>query len=723
MKRCHSISTAMVLGLMQLGSPSVIALADDRPARPNVVLVLTDDLGWQDVKCYDVDEPSPMETPHLDALSKRGVMFWQAYSPAPTCAPSRCAILSGNHPARAQKTHVVGGAPPHARNQAARMMDPWYSGRMPEDEMTLARALSQNGYTTGHVGKWHIAINHHAFPQPKDVGFDFTRSDRGAHSRMKDRLSGFATTEPSDPYRLDENGFPFHQNSEDAISFLEANSSQPFFLYYATWLVHAPIHTRSEALLKKYTQKLGVDPRDVITKDTPGQLNPYYCAMVEMLDYYIGQLVKVLDTTDDPRWPGHKLSENTYLIFTSDNGGMEGGPTERYTDNNPLDRGKISAKEGGTRVPLFVLGPGIAKGVESQVMVNGLDFYPTILSLTKSQLPSGKALDGCDLAPLLLKDPTDPSLVRNADGNVRDAMVWHFPHGTALESTIREGEYKLIRNYDHIDNPNTPELELFRLYDGTGKQQQRVDIEEATNLADTMPARVTAMNKRLAATLMEMQASYPYYNPECKPELPGQERVCKVTGVKRTGRNVELSFEEKGAKVVRVDLIYTLNGGDRYEEWFREEALLGANRTATADLPEGTTHFFFNLIDENQFLLSHPRVARSSGSFTQSALSSDGETQEASPLPPSFVEKDADGNGEVSKAEYIAHFKPGFQRKDKDGDGVLSRNEHSHPSFDAADADENDELTVTEFESIFARQFKRLDKDSSGGITPQEASR
>ena len=85
---------------------------DGRPEKPNVVLILTDDLGWQDVKCYDIDEPSPYETPNIDALAKKGVLFWQAYSPSPTCAPSRCAIMSGNHSARAQKTHVVGGAPP-----------------------------------------------------------------------------------------------------------------------------------------------------------------------------------------------------------------------------------------------------------------------------------------------------------------------------------------------------------------------------------------------------------------------------------------------------------------------------------------------------------------------------------------------------------------------------------------------------------------------------------
>ncbi len=108
-------------------------------------------------------------------------------------------------------------------------MDPWYSGRMPADEMTLAKALGENGYTTGHSGKWHIAIDHHAFPQPMDVGFDWTRSDRGARTAMKDRLSGFATTAEDDPYQLDEHGFPFHQTNEDALTFLKEHKQDPFF--------------------------------------------------------------------------------------------------------------------------------------------------------------------------------------------------------------------------------------------------------------------------------------------------------------------------------------------------------------------------------------------------------------------------------------------------------------------------------------------------------------
>lgn len=718
------ISKPLSLACVLLLFPTSTSMAESggRPVRPNVVLILADDLGWQDVKCYDIDEPSPMETPYLDALAKRGVMFWQAYSPAPTCAPSRCAILSGNHPARAQKTHVVGGAPPHARNRSARMMDPWYSGRMPADEMTLARALAANGYTTGHAGKWHASISHHAFPQPGDVGFEFTRSDRGAHTKMTNRLTGFATTDPNDPYRLDANGFPFHQNNLDAITFVRENRDKPFFLYYATWLVHAPIHTRSAALLKKYTEKLGVDPRNVITKETPGQLNPFYCAMVEMLDYYVGQLVDQLDTTEDPRWPGHKLSENTYLIFTSDNGGMEGGPHERYTDNNPLDLGKISAKEGGTRVPLVVIGPGIKNGVQSDVMINGLDLYPTLLSLTKTPRPQGKRLDGCDLAPLLLTNPTDASLVKKTDGTVRDSMIWHFPHGVALESTIRAGNYKLIRNYDHVNNAETPELELFELYDGAD-QPRRVDIEEAINLAQKMPEKAAEMNDKLTTGLREMRASYPYYNPDCQSDLPGKQHVCEVKLLERKGRNVVLTYQEHGAKVVRADLIYTLNGGEKYEEWFRKPVAFHVDEEIAVQLPEGTTHYFVNLIDENQFLVSYPKVAVGGKSFIDDALLAVGQEQTRSRVPSVLMKSDANKDGEISKAEYVNHFSPGFQRKDKNDDGVLSRDEHRHHSFDAVDVDKNNELTQEEFRSIFTRQFKRLDKDGSGGITAEESKR
>jgi len=668
------------------------AAADGRPEKPNVVLILTDDLGWQDVKCYDIDEPSPMETPNIDAFAKKGVMFWQGYSPAPTCAPSRCAILSGNHPARAQKTHVVGGAPPAPINKRSRMMDPWYSGRMPEDEMTLAKALRQNGYTTGHSGKWHIAISHNAFPQPKDVGFDFTRSDRGSRSGMKDRLAGFATAATDDPYRLDKNGYPYHQTNEDALTFLRESKDTPFFLYYATWLVHAPIHTRSQARLEKYAKRLGIDPANTPKKDTPGQLNPFYCAMVEELDYYIGIMFDYLDETDDPRWPGHRLRENTYVIFTSDNGGMEGGPKERYTDNEPLARGKISAMEGGTRVPLLIAGPGIRSGVRTDVMANGLDFYPTVLSMTGSPKPPHKKLDGCDLLPLLLNDPKDPQLVKHADGTTRDTMVWHFPHGGALESTIRVGDYKLVRNYDYVNNPGTAPLELFQLYDSSRGDARRVDIEESRNLAKSMPELTAKMKARLTAALTEMKASYPYYNPANPGPLPNKEKVCTVVSHQRQGQRARFTYHENGASVTHADLIYSLNGGGQYEEWFRMAATLQDNNEVAAELPEGTTHYYLNLIDENQFLRSYPEVVgnKKSKSFAEAALSTRQKTA-AGPMPADkkgkldrnipFNRWDTNKDQHLSLEEYKRglvgrpDLEERFQRFDKNEDGKVSREE------------------------------------------------
>ncbi|MDB4384517.1 sulfatase [Opitutaceae bacterium] len=602
----------VVLGLWSLAIWIPATHAGDRPAKPNVLLLLTDDLGWQDVKCYDIDEPSPYETPNIDALAKQGVMFWQAYSPSPVCAPSRCAILSGNHPARAQKTSVVGGAPPRPINvKNFRMMDPWYSGRMPADERTIAKVLRENGYATGHSGKWHMAIDHHAFPQPEDQGFDFTRSSRGSRRNMGDRLTGFATDAPDDPYRLDEQGYPFDQTNDDALTFLKEQKDSPFFLYYATWLVHAPIHTRAESHLQKYVDRMGTDPRDTPKKDVPGQLNPFYASMVQELDYYVGQVFDYLEQTEDPRWPGHKLIENTFIIFTSDNGGMEGGPSERYTDNHPLDRGKISAMEGGTRVPLIVTGPGIPRGVQTDVMANGLDFYPTILSLTGIEIPGGKGLDGCDLAPLLRGDPTDASLVREPNGSVRDTMVWHFPHGAALESTIREGDYKLIRNYDHVNNSANEPLELYRLYETINGVSQRADIEESINLVQTHPELTNRLAGKLSESLHEMKASYPSYNPNYPGDLPHKEKTPSVVSSDRKGDQVEWKYRENGARVVRADLIYSLNGEKRYEEWFRVPAKLGPDYTATVQLPPGTTHYYINLIDENNFLVSYPTATLS----------------------------------------------------------------------------------------------------------------
>ena len=231
------LKISILIVLTYLNSSYAQNIETKRPEKPNVVLLLIDDLGWQDVKCYDIDAPSPYETPNIDKLAKDGILFWQAYSPAPTCSPTRGAILSGKHPARLQRTHVVGGYPPLPDNESSStLITPWFSGRLATKEKIIPETLKENGYYTGHIGKWHIAVEHNASPTAIEHGFDHSQSDRGVTKNTPNRLGSeqFATNDLNDPYRLDENGFPKDQNNINALNFLKkANSDKPFFLYYA----------------------------------------------------------------------------------------------------------------------------------------------------------------------------------------------------------------------------------------------------------------------------------------------------------------------------------------------------------------------------------------------------------------------------------------------------------------------------------------------------------
>ena len=174
-------------------------------------------------------------------------------------------------------------------------------------------------------------------------------------------------------------------------------------------------------------------------------------------------------------------------------------------------------------------------------------------------------------------------------------MVWHFPHGVAQQSTIRTGGWKLIktgcvgvRNMSFVNcSPIIP-------------KPKRGDIEEAKNLADKMPDKVKEMSTELFRRLDAMNASYPYQNPKYKHALPGKDQVCKPLGNGRKGSRVWAKFEEQGAKVITGQLLYTLNGGEKSEEWYRVPAKVKGNRLE-AELPKGATHYVFNLIDENNF--------------------------------------------------------------------------------------------------------------------------
>lgn len=610
----------MVLKLRNLGLAAsclflVAASHAQRPERPNVIIILADDLGWQDLKCYDTEAPfSVFQTPYIDALASEGVLFRQAYSASPVCAPSRVGIICGKYPARAGKTSVVGGVCPKPNSSGNRMMEPYYTARMALEEITIPEALGELGYFSGHMGKWHMAVGHNSYPNALDQGFDWSRANRGVTVGMSDRTRGFATTDPGDPYQLQDingqpsaEGFAFDRLTQDALDFFDeattTHADQPFFCYYASWLVHTPIHMRTERLLQKYAGLMGYSyPLTGAEFFAPGQNNPYYAAMVETFDYHVHRIVTYLKNTDDPRWPGHKLIENTYIFLTSDNGGMEFAG-ENITDNYPLDEGKIHTEEGGTRVPFIVTGPDVPAGVTSEVMVNGLDLYPTIMALAGQPIPG--RLDGCDLSTLLLGDPQDPALVKDRSGDARDTMFWHFPHGSVPSSTIRKGGWKLFQNYDHVNNSAVVPFQLHQLYDNNGAM---ADIGETNNQASTQPAMEAQLAAELQAWLAEVGARFPSYNPKLT-SLPHQSEVPAVTGAGNTNGFAWVEWQTNKAPVERVELIYTPSGGSADEEWFcLPVAFTAADGHAEVTVPAGTTHFVFNLIDANNFLVSSPDV-------------------------------------------------------------------------------------------------------------------
>ena len=594
---------------------SSIALAQSpRPEKPNFMFIYADDLGWQDLGSYDVDDNGIFDTPYIDELAKEGALFWEGYSPACVCGPSRASVLTGKHPARVGLTGVGFGSPPKPKAASFRVIPPYIYCRLPKSHDTIAELLKDAGYYTGHAGKWHVSGKAYNSAQPGTQGFDFTRQNRGIHNLSAAAFNPntfprvpFGTSDADDEYQLDENGFAHDQTTQDALDFLTlaADRTDPFYCYFATYIVHGPHIARTESLLKKYAERMGYDyPLTGAEYYPPGQNNPYYAAMVERFDYSVRQIVEYLKETEDPRWPGHTLFENTYIFISSDNGGMEWA-SEYATDNFPLHHGKTSQAEGGIRVPYIIIGPGISAGVESDVIINNYDAVPTMLTLAGQPLPTD--IDGCDLTEFLLTDPNDASLIKHQDGSVRDHMVWHAP-STTYTSSIRSDRWKLIYHYDHVDHPAVDEFKLCEIYDEHGNPK---DINESINVADHYPETVNQLKTQLFLTLDEMGATMPYRNPNCSFTLTNEELVPAVTGHGKSGEATAwVEFEVEGkAAITDASLIYALDGNSNNPEWFIAPASVVDTDRVEAAIPEGTTHYFFNLVDENNYLVSYPYIA------------------------------------------------------------------------------------------------------------------
>ena len=628
----YSICAVVALGLA--ATPVCAGESPKTPVvrlpKPNIVHIMVDDLGWQDIASHKIEGEPVYETPHLDRLTLRARRFTDAYSPAPTCAPSRVAFLRGQHPVNTGVYHVSGGRVPRPWQADSDRIAPYYRYGLPLEEPMIPEILKNAGYISGHVGKWHAGGQSAGYPFPLDQGFDFGFTEiNGRHkyyndadlwdpkdgtknqffgswSRMKpDRLTGFATDAPDDPYQLNEEERPFDKPHDLALGFIRKNKDKPFFLNYCPYYVHGPIQTRDRKRFEHYLNKMGhpypTDPGPLY-KDLKGHSNPYYASMVDTVDWMIGDLVSYLEVTDDPRNPGHKLIDNTYVIVDSDNGGVL-----PYTDNTPLRGGKQNTWEGGVRIPFLVSGPGIPSGSVCQTPINLIDLFPTFMTMAGLEHDPSLKLDGCDILPLM-QGKADTALYPS--GEERDAIFWFFPWDAHMSAAMRQGDWKLVKHYEAREGSHRLRgVQLFRLYveDGTSS-----DLRETENVAADYPDICASMLAELEAFIDDSGASLPYRNPEGKfTSAEYAEKVPQVLDIGSTEDRVWVTVENDKTKasIAEANLLYTLNprpfdttGGHR-EEWFIAPAQIQEGRVE-AVMPPGATHGVFIMTDANEFLIT-----------------------------------------------------------------------------------------------------------------------
>lgn len=439
--------------------------------KPNVILILADDLGWTDLACYGSDL---YQSPNIDQLAADGERFTANYSACTVCSPTRAALLAGKYPARLHVTDWIPGLPPGN----PKLLVPDFTKHLPLEEITLAELFKQAGYRTASIGKWHLGGEEYC---PTKHGFDVNIG--GDHSPQP-RPGYFAPYDiktlaqgPKGEYITDRLG-------AEAAKFIRESAGEPFFLYLPHFAVHTPIQAK-KGLIKQHQAK--------VTPDSKHQ-NAAYGAMVQSMDQTVGRIRKLLEKM--------KIADNTIIVFTSDNGGRI--PT---TSNAPLRFGKGSAYEGGVRVPLIVYAPGVTTaGSECDVSVITMDIYPTIAQLAGLSVPKDQQLDGVSLVPLL---------ERSGDLAERD-LFWHYPHyqhyqqgGATPYGAIRRGDLKLIEYY--ADN----RCELYNLAD---------DIGETNDLASMMPEQVEELREALHQWRDSVGAQMAQPNPNYDPAQPEDTR-------------------------------------------------------------------------------------------------------------------------------------------------------------------------------------------------------
>lgn len=488
-------------------------------AKPNVLFILADDLGWADTT---INRPNAFyEAPNIQRLAQRGMRFTQAYAANPLCSPTRASIQTGLYPARIGLTAPVAHTPQvilekgHVPRAAptAHVLVAQSVTRLDTSYLTLAKAFKAEGYHTGHFGKWHLGPEPYSpLQQGFDVDFPHWPGPGPAGSYVAPWRFPAALNIASTPGEHIEDRL-----ATEAIKFITAHQHEPFYLNYWAFSVHSPFDAKRD-LVEKYRAKAARLPPD------SGQRNPVYGAMVQSLDENVGRLLDTLDAL--------KLTEKTIIVFFSDNGGVHwaAGTEEAsaswniagipITSNAPLRGGKATTYEGGTREPCLVVWPGLTKpGAVSDAIVQSTDFFPTFADVLKLPVPGAHKFDGRSFAPALRGAPHD-----------RGPTFCHFPHNTpaagGLASTwVRVGDWKLIRFYSL--NPDlTDVLELYHLKD---------DLGETRNLAAQNPAKVAELNALITGFLQDTEAVVPPRNPAYDPNAqPAPAKKAKVKAKKQT---------------------------------------------------------------------------------------------------------------------------------------------------------------------------------------------
>ncbi|QDT42930.1 Arylsulfatase [Gimesia alba] len=429
--------------------------AAEKPTKPNVLVILVDDLGYGDLSSYGATD---LKSPQIDQLIGRGMKFTNFYANCPVCSPTRAALLTGRYQ---DLVGVPGVIRTHPENS-------W--GYLLPTAITLADVFHQAGYYTGIIGKWHLGLE--SPNTPNERGFDFFHGFLGDmmddyYQHRRHNVNYMRLNQKT----IDPQGHATDLFTDWACEFLQqqATSPKPFFLYLAYNAPHTPIQPPKEWVEKVVRREPGIDPK-----------RAKLVALIEHLDEGIGKVIQTLDQTG--------LSENTIIVFSSDNGGQ----LSVGANNGNLRDGKQSVYEGGLKVPTGVVWQNrIAPQSQSDFMAMSMDLFPTVCEAAGISVPEG--LDAVSILPTLEGKTQAPLrqnwFYRRREGGTR--------YGGKTIEAVRSGDWKLLQN-----SPFAP-LELYNL---------KADPLEKNNLAEKNRKKFNQMSALLRAEI-QRYGSVPWQKP------------------------------------------------------------------------------------------------------------------------------------------------------------------------------------------------------------------